>query len=131
LDDQLGKGHADKLISAGELADFVIAAKGRDTALELLGVNGVKKLSQDEFSGVHLSTMEAPKGKQTLNRSHRQNSREGLPCGTKLNPPTSMTGQLWRYRRFPNRQGVETFGASAGLETRDTADSEVCATICV
>jgi hypothetical protein len=35
------------------------------------------------------------------------------------------------YRRFPNRQGVETFGASAGLETRDTADWEVCATICV
>jgi hypothetical protein len=35
------------------------------------------------------------------------------------------------YRRFPNRQGVETFGASAGLETCDTADWEVCATICV
>jgi hypothetical protein len=34
-------------------------------------------------------------------------------------------------RRFPNRQGVDTFGASAGLETHDTADSEVCATICV
>jgi hypothetical protein len=33
------------------------------------------------------------------------------------------------YRRFPNRQGVETAGAFAGLETRDTADLEVCATV--
>jgi len=32
------------------------------------------------------------------------------------------------YRRLPSRQGIASGEAQAGLETRDTADLEVCAT---
>src|SRR5258706_9779561 len=92
---QLGKSHADKLAPARELADLVIPAQACNAALELLGMNNLKKLSQDEFSGVHPRTMRLAKRKQTSNRSHFKKHKKRLPHVAKLSSPASMTGHLW------------------------------------
>jgi hypothetical protein len=58
---QLSESHANKLAPAGELTNFVITAKTGDAALELLGMNGLKKLRQDKFSRMHPRTMKEAK----------------------------------------------------------------------
>lgn len=50
---ELREGQAEKLIPAGEAADFVVTTVTGDTALKLLGMNPVEQLGQDEFVGVH------------------------------------------------------------------------------
>ena len=56
---QLGEGQTEKLIPAGEAADFVVATIAGDATLKLLRMNPVQELRQDEFAGVHGRKIEA------------------------------------------------------------------------
>ena len=50
---ELAKGHAKKLVPAGERFHFIVAAIAPHTAAELLRVNQVSELSENELSGIH------------------------------------------------------------------------------
>ena len=98
---QLRKDHADKLIPTGELADFVIAAEAGDATLELLRVDRLKKLSQNEFAGVHRSRLRRNKPCELQIAHTAKRLRERFPIAARVTSTFAMTGHLWLYRRLP------------------------------
>jgi len=71
---ELGKGHGQKLIPAGEVMDSMVAVIALNTATKLFGVNPVRELRKNCLSSVHSSSLAWPvlrkMPKRSSNRSH-------------------------------------------------------------
>ena len=71
---ELAKGHAQKLIPAGEGLYLVVSVVASHTAAKLLGMDQISELGEDEFSGMHPESLAKDLlGKnrvKTSNRSH-------------------------------------------------------------
>jgi hypothetical protein len=75
---ELTKGHAQKLIPAGEGFYFVVSVVASHTPTKLLWMDQISELGEDKFSGMHPESLAknllSENCLKTLNRSHL------LPC---------------------------------------------------